>query len=183
MRIKSHLFSLLISILLLVGIYVYLSYNRVENPKTPQGTVQGVQFGRQTKTTGCRVNGAMPDQGCTPGSIINTVTKDQVCTPGYSKSVRNVSQKTKNQIFSEYGIASHSPGEFEVDHLISLELGGSNDTANLWPEAAEPRPGFHEKDKVENFLHDRVCRGEITLQQAQQQISSNWLAIYQTLEK
>ena len=39
---------------------------------------------------------------------------------------------------------------------MSLELGGSNDIKNLWPEAALPTPGFHEKDAVE----DQCERGE-----------------------
>jgi len=61
---------------------------------------------------------------------------------------------------------------------VSLELGGSNDIANLWPEAAVPKPGFHEKDKVENYLHNQVCNGSITLKQAQIEIATNWLNVY-----
>ena len=87
----------------------------------------------------------------------------------------------KNQVFKDYGIVSHSVGEYEVDHLISLELGGSNAIANLWPEAAIPMPGFHEKDAVENYLHSQVCTGAISLLQAQQEVASNWLQVYQQM--
>ena len=66
----------------------------------------------------------------------------------------------------------------EVDHLVPLELGGNNDIANLWPEAAYPAPGFHEKDKVENYLHDQVCSGAIPMKEAQIEIATNWLAVY-----
>ena len=38
--------------------------------------------------------------------------------------------------------------------------------ANLWPEPADPRPAFHEKDQVENTLHDQVSTGAMPLQQA-----------------
>jgi hypothetical protein len=62
-----------------------------------------------------------------------------------------------------------------VDHLISLELGGSNGIANLWPETTEPRPGYHEKDRFENYLHDQVCRGAISLSAAQRRIAEDWL--------
>jgi hypothetical protein len=72
-------------------------------------------------------------------------------------------------------------GQYEVDHFVSLELGGSNDISNLFPEAAEPKPGFHEKDRVENYLHDQVCRGALTLAEAQREIATNWLAVYETL--
>ena len=84
----------------------------------------------------------------------------------------------KDQVYAEYGIASRSPGEYEVDHLVSLELGGSNSIANLWPEAASPKPGFHEKDKVENYLHNQMCSGAVSLQQAQIEIATNWLNVY-----
>ena len=60
----------------------------------------------------------------------------------------------------------------ELDHLVSLELGGSNDATNLWPESP-PTP--NPKDKVENALHDAVCGGRITLAAAQHAIASDWL--------
>ncbi len=101
-----------------------------------------------------------------------------VCVSGYSSGVRNVPQSEKNQVYAEYGIASHLPGQYEVDHSISLELGGSNDISNLWPEVASPAPGFHEKDKVENYLHAEVCAGRMMLLEAQKEISSNWLDVY-----
>jgi hypothetical protein len=132
----------------------------------------------QTKTSGCQVNGKLADLACTPGAIIPTATKDQICVSGYSSSVRNVPTSEKNQVYQEYGIYSHTTGQYEVDHDISLELGGSNDIANLWPEAASPKPGFHEKDKVENYLHSQVCSGAISLKEAQIEITTNWLAVY-----
>ncbi len=146
----------------------------------PTGTPTAVQphFGVQTKTSGCMARGPLQDPDCTPGAIITTATKDQICQPGYARSVRNVPTSEKAQVYDEYGITHHSAGEYEVDHLVSLELGGSNDIANLWPEAASPKPGFHEKDKVENYLHDQMCSGAISLQQAQIEIATNWLNVY-----
>jgi hypothetical protein len=135
-------------------------------------------IGQRTKTNGCVSKNALPDSACTPGAIFPDATKAMICQPGYSKNVRDVPNAEKDQVYAEYGITRHSPGEYEVDHLISLELGGSNDIANLWPEPAQPRPGFHEKDMVENYLHDQVCSGAISLQQAQSQIATNWLAVY-----
>lgn len=141
------------------------------------------QFGVQTKTSGCRARGGLPDPDCTPGAIFDTATKDQICQSGYARSVRNVPTSEKDQAYAEYGIASHSPGEYEVDHLVSLELGGSNDIANLWPEAANPTPGFHQKDQVENYLHDQVCTGAISLHDAQVKIATDWLSVYNSMPK
>jgi hypothetical protein len=67
----------------------------------------------------------LPDHAKTPGDILD-VTKADICVPGYSKNVRNVPESVKKQDYVEYGITSHKPKEYEVDHLISLELGGSN---------------------------------------------------------
>jgi hypothetical protein len=52
----------------------------------------------------------------------------------------------------------------EEDHLVPLELGGSNDITNLWPEAGKiPNP----KDPVENELRRAVCDGTVSLAAAQ----------------
>jgi hypothetical protein len=67
-------------------------------------------------------------------------------------------------------------GGYELDHLISLELGGDNARANLWPEPHD-RPGFQAsqtKDGVENRLHDLVCAGRLDLAAAQRAIATNW---------
>jgi hypothetical protein len=149
-----------------------------QNPggQTNPGT-QKPRWGVQTKTSSCQVNGPRQDLACTPGDVLN-VTKDDICQSGYARSVRNVPTSVKDKVYAEYGITSRSTGEYEVDHLVSLELGGSNDISNLWPEAASPKPGFHEKDKVENYLHDQVCSSAVSLQDAQAQIATDWLVIY-----
>jgi hypothetical protein len=148
---------------------------------TSTGTTGARQFGVQSKTSGCVASGGLPDSACTPGAIFPDATTGKICQSGYAGSVRNVSTSEKDQVYAEYGIASHSPGQYEVDHLVSLELGGSNDIANLWPELASPTPGFHQKDQVENYLHDQVCSGAIPLATAQQEIATNWLAVYHSM--
>lgn len=149
-------------------------------PQNAPTAVAAYHPGVRTKTTGCAVAGPYPDTACTPGAVLTTDVQ-AICAKGYSKSVRNVPQSEKNAVYAEYGIKTHASGEYEVDHLISLELGGSNDIANLWPEAAKPQPGFHEKDQVENELHDQVCAGKLSLADAQRQIATDWLAIYRAL--
>lgn len=175
--------SLLFLGILLIGIFLVSRAVRPASPSAPVTQSQPQTLGQQTQTSNCQVQGALPDKNCTPGAVFPDVTAAQVCASGYSRSVRNISTQTKDQVFAEYGITSHSAGQYEVDHLISLELGGSNNIVNLWPEAADPRPGFHEKDQVENYLHNQVCSGALPLAQAQQEISTNWLQIYQSMLK
>lgn len=181
-RNSSTLGGVLLIIVVIVAYFLFRQPNTSTPGTTPGNTPATVSstthFGVQTKTSGCQAHDALPDSACTPGAILSTGTKDAICVSGYARTVRNVPESEKIQAYQEYGISHHSPGEFEVDHLVSLELGGSNDISNLWPELASPTPGFHEKDKVENYLHDQVCKGAISLQQAQNEIATNWLAVY-----
>src|SRR3989440_12858245 len=188
---KKYLAVLILVATLLValsGCDVTISANGPAGTATPSGSgapsASGTaHLGKQTKTAGCVAHGGLPDSACTPGAIFANATVQEICTSGYSSSVRNVPTSEKDQAYAEYGITHHSPGQYEVDHLVSLELGGSNDIANLWPEAASPTPGFHQKDQVENYLHDQVCSGAISLKKAQSEVATNWLAVYNTMSK
>jgi hypothetical protein len=62
--------------------------------------------------------------------------------------------------------------------LISLELGGSNSVKNLWPEAYDLDWGARVKDALENKLHTMVCSGDISLERAQHEIATDWIAAY-----
>ena len=109
-----------------------------------------------------------------PGAVLTT-DASTICTPGYASSVRDVSTATKAQVYAEYGVSYPQPlGAYEVDHFIPLEIGGSNDLTNLWPEPATPTPGFHQKDQFENFEHGQVCDGTISVAEAQRRMVSDW---------
>lgn len=120
----------------------------------------------------------LPSRTLTPGDTLD-VTADDICTVGYTKTVRNVPASLKVKVYESYGILSHLPKEYEVDHLISLELGGSNSIRNLWPESYLTSPwNAHVKDRLENFLHKRVCDGKMDLKQAQDEIATDWISAY-----
>jgi hypothetical protein len=107
------------------------------------------------------------------------IKAQDVCVPGYAKKVRNVPAEMKREVYQEYGIESHGPGDYEVDHLIPLELGGSNSIKNLWPESHRTSPwNAQVKDRLEEKLHELVCSGQFNLKTAQQAIASNWIEAY-----
>lgn len=120
----------------------------------------------------------MPNPKLTPGAVLTT-DKDKICEKGYAQTVRHVPESEKKKVYSSYGIRSHKPGEYEVDHLISLELGGSNDQKNLWPQPYSGNWNAHQKDALENKLHQMVCEGLINIEEAQKEISTNWVAAYE----
>jgi hypothetical protein len=154
------------------------------SPKHKKSTTKvklgpSITFAPVTQRTGCTLDGALPDADFTPGARFRYTTRAEVCVKGYSKQARNVSTATKDAVYAMYGMTTHFDGATgEVDHLVSLELGGSNARANLFPEAASPTPGSHEKDKLENKLHSMVCAGSITLAAAQRAIAKDWVAEY-----
>lgn len=178
---KKHLVSTTVGLIMVAGLAYaahHPAHTSVQAPKSGYDTQNIYTPPAPTKTVGCVAVNDLPDTACTPGAVIKTATKGQVCVSGYSSTVRNVPVSEKNAVYVEYGIANHIAGEYEVDHLISLELGGSNDIANLWPEAANPMPGFHQKDTFENKLHAEVCAGTMSLGEAQKEIATNWLQFY-----
>lgn len=122
----------------------------------------------------------LPDPTVTPG-LVRTTSADEVCHGGSTKQFRNTTSAMKRQVYFEYSVEPHKgicTGGCEVDHLISLELGGADDVANLWPQPSQPRPGFHEKDALENYLHKQVCDGKMALIDAQAVIRTDWYNAY-----
>ena len=116
-----------------------------------------------------------PLASLTPGLMV-PVTVAQICVPRYSATVRNVSASTKWQVFKAYGV-DPTKDTYEIDHLISLELGGSNDVKNLWPQSYTTQPyNAHVKDTLENKLHYMVCHGALDLAVAQKAIATDWIA-------
>ena len=78
----------------------------------------------------------LPDPKLTPGDTFD-VTAQDVCVPGYAKKVRAVPAWLKRQAYAEYEITQYKTGDYEVDHLIPLSLGGSNSIRNLWPQSTK----------------------------------------------
>lgn len=125
------------------------------------------------------------DLSITPGDALPDADTALICHRGYTATpgVRLVPAKIKDSVYHFYHArkksdAQHPPSCCEVDHLISLELGGSNAVANLWPE---PYPDATAKDKVENALHALVCTGKLSLHGAQEGITHNWVKFRDSL--
>lgn len=127
----------------------------------------------------CHEKNGLPDPTCTPGIIDSSVTQGNIlstiCQSGYTKTIRppvSYTTSLKRQQIIAYGYLDKNLSDYEEDHLISLELGGSpTDPKNLWPEpGASPNP----KDSVENLCHQKVCSGQLSLAAAQKEIAADW---------
>ena len=137
-----------------------------------------VTYSRTLTSCQFRDDGQLPDPACTPGAVDPAVAQQNIHSTicrsgGYTTKVRPPESETERAKFDvaypAYRVRHSATSE--LDHLVSLELGGSNDIANLWPEVGKlPNP----KDKVENDLHRAVCDGEVSLSAAQQAIATDW---------
>jgi hypothetical protein len=140
----------------------------------------------QPRAGSCHARGrgdfSLPDSRCTPGALDPAVKpstlRSTICRAGYTRTIRppeSVSEPEKRASLTSYG--DRRPlGDYEYDHLVSLELGGArNDPRNLWPQpGASPNP----KDALENHLHASVCDGRMSLAAAQLAIAGNWVTAY-----
>lgn len=131
---------------------------------------------------------ALPDPTLTPGAVNSDLIADTSGAHRLSNGVevnlcakdfrtgpfRKVSESEKKKACAEYGITEGCPGpNFELDHLVSLEIGGSDELSNLWPQPIkEARIKDHE---VEDVLPKLICSGKISLSDAQDCIRKEWV--------
>ena len=193
-RFRSFLFLLIFLFVITAGISLFVPKN-LQAPQvitiTPTIIPTTTILGTSVSNSKCHAlhidlsnsEAFLPDPECTPGVIDTAVTQENlyttICLKGYTKTVRpsvSYTNKLKKQQIIDYGYIDTNMSNYEEDHFISLELGGSpTDPKNLWPE---PGPSFNEKDKVENYLHNEVCSKRMTLLEAQEKITKNWYEVY-----
>jgi hypothetical protein len=108
----------------------------------------------------------------TPGVRYSKVTQATIhatiCVKGWTKTIRPPSSYTtalKKAQLVEWNYADKTAGDYEEDHLISLELGGAPwSKKNLWPEPwSQAR---RDDNGIEASLHKKVCNGTLKLWKA-----------------
>ena len=158
----------------------------------PQGSKLNIEGGNKMKFVWCAVlvclvfagcrtqptDSSLPDRAITPGDALD-ISVELVCTPGHAKGMRSISASAKAAVYAAYGRREEEGVCCEVDHLIPLELGGSNRISNLWPQPYAGDWNARRKDRLEAKLHRLVCSGAVDLKSAQREIASDWIAAYQ----
>jgi hypothetical protein len=137
----------------------------------------------------------LPDHARTPGASDPTITnlnyRATLCADDTGKKYHTTDEKRPNSDYttalkkrqlSDWKYPDRKVGDYEEDHLISLELGGDDsDEANLWPEPYGGRWGARIKDTLEGELGKRIClketdRDYTTLTEARRAVSGDWIA-------
>ena len=127
--------------------------------------------------------GVLPD---VPGVINPNVTqaniKQTICVAGWTSTIRPsviITNKIKRALMHKNGLDGQDPHKWELDHDISLELGGHpSDLDNLWLQSWTGSCNAHQKDVVETKLKTLVCKNTITLVEAQSAITTDWITAY-----
>lgn len=125
-----------------------------------------------------------PDPALTPGAVRPGIGVAEICERGYATRARHVTRAMRARVFAEYGMRGNrtgycaAPQGCELDHLVALELGGSNAIANLWPQPYDGVWNAHAKNRLANRLHRMVCAGDLDLGEAQRAVAGDWIAAW-----
>src|ERR1039458_1097833 len=115
-----------------------------------------------------------PNPALTPGAVAITNPATVCALPAPSSSV--VPYLETAAVLAAYKIPSQDAGQYGLDYLVPLDLGGSTSQANLWP-ASTKGIGYHEKETLNVRLHTLVCQGQLPLGQVQQELIADWYSL------
>ena len=118
----------------------------------------------------------LPDPALTPGAI-ETSDIGFICSH-ITKDRRRVSKGKKNRVFAAYGIEQADRSLYNVDHLVPLDIGGSNEERNLWPQL-ERDAKF--KDQCERKVGGLICSNQLDITVAQAGFAKDWTAFCSAL--
>lgn len=120
----------------------------------------------------------VPDPRLTPGATVPVSTAD-VCQQQRPIQASFIPASVGREVFARYGIGNPPPRAYELDYLIAPELGGADDPRNFWPQPYSSAVwNAHLKDALEDHLHRLVCENKLSLEQAQRDLATDWIAAY-----
>jgi anti-sigma factor RsiW len=120
---------------------------------------------------------ALPVAALTPGAAWN-LPVDELCAAD-DREQQPVGDAVRHEVVRRYGMEHVPSDEYELDYLITPELGGAPAVENLWPQRYALRTwNAHVKDQLEQLLPTLVCNGTLSLQTAQRDIARDWISAY-----
>jgi hypothetical protein len=128
-----------------------------------------------------------PSMVAPPSEVLNPDVRPEtvgqtICVPGYTASVRPAASHTngvKVKLLRESGLEAADAGEYELDHVIPLAIGGHpRNLKNLALQPLDGEQGAKKKDRLERRLQQLVCSMLLGLRDAQAAIWTDWKAAY-----
>jgi hypothetical protein len=121
--------------------------------------------------------GAKPIAYLTPGATRPVGATDLCARQG--ATTRRISPQVRLAVVRDYSMEHVPAHDYELDYLITPELGGSDDRRNLWPERYSSDVwNARVKDELERLLPNLVCAGTLPLAAAQRDMATDWIAAY-----
>jgi hypothetical protein len=120
-----------------------------------------------------------PDKKLTPGSV-EPKKPDQEVFQHHRKRLP-MPNSLRDKILQEYKLPAGTHPDYEIDHLIPLCLGGSNDPSNLWAQpkrSVEKTWNAEAKDRLERQVCDMACAGKLDISTAQEDFAKDWICAY-----
>ncbi len=129
----------------------------------------------------------LPDPLCTPGAVNPTITADVLRDPDFRTAEERddlTTEGRKKVVYSWYGIPEPADNEgphqvCELDHLVSIGLGGSDALENIWPQCGPPdvpvgQREFKVKDAHAELSLMRDVKAGADLPTIQKRIAQDW---------
>jgi hypothetical protein len=121
-----------------------------------------------------------------PGAANPDITQDNIdqtiCDKTHTWTTRSIRPPAKYttglkiQQLARLGWKDQDRRHYEEDHIIAIEDGGNpTDPNNLWPESYLTIPNAHDKDHLENYVHQLICERKVTLVEGQRMLSVDWV--------
>jgi hypothetical protein len=99
------------------------------------------------------------------GSRVRSTDLHEVCTTT-TRQLRHWTRERDQRLFAEYHVDYASRHDYELDHIVPLSWGGSDEDANQWPEpraSIEPYWNAERKDTLERKGAELICSGQLDI--------------------
>lgn len=120
-------------------------------------------------------------------AMVRTTSVQDICTHG-TGYLRHWSRERDNSILIKYGFRPGKHPHVQIDHLVPLGIGGSDNDVNLWAQPRNYQPdaegtsvgfwGAETKDRLEFRMRDLICYQGYQPATLQREIADNWIAAY-----
>jgi hypothetical protein len=123
------------------------------------------------------------DRGAFNPDVRQETSGQTICVPGYTKTVQPPTYFTdgvRQMLLKRAGRDRAEAFEYKLDYIVPVALGGH--PRNLENFELRRRYGARStklKNGIEAKLRCLVCSGEVTLADAQREVSTDWQAAYQ----
>lgn len=121
--------------------------------------------------------GALPIRSLTPGATLPLPVAELCRSIPWEPSP--IPSTVRAEVLRGYGMEHVPAQEYELDYLVTPDLGGAPEARNLWPERYGSKIwNAKVKDELETLLTQLVCQGQLDLVTAQRDIAADWIAAY-----